>query len=76
MKVLYKNDETMIIKIKANLVYYGNGDSINAFGKNAAQFLRFNLYLTDVSEEDVAIPEAIKKAIEKRLSETEAPAEM
>lgn len=76
MKVLYKNDETMIIKVKVDLVYYGNGDSINAFGKNAAQFLRFNPYLTDVSEENVAIPEAIKKAIEKHSSENKAPAGM
>lgn len=68
MNVLYMNDETMIIKVKADLVYYGNGDSINAFGKNAAQFLRFNPYLSDVSEKDIAIPEAIKKAIDKHLS--------
>jgi hypothetical protein len=63
MKALYKSGETMIIKIKADLVYYGNGESINAFGETAAQFLRYNPYMTDVSEKEITIPEAIKNAI-------------
>ena len=46
-------------------VFYGNGETINTFGNNATQFLRFNPYMEDVSEDDIEIPQKIINYINK-----------
>ena len=72
MKVLYKSGETLIIKVSDNLVYYGNGKNINAFGDTATQFLRFNSYMTDVSESNVEIPAQVVEAIKSGAKRSKA----
>ena len=34
-----------IVKVSENKYYYGNGETTNAFGISANQFLRFNPYM-------------------------------
>ena len=55
MKTLYKSAEVYLVKINDEKFYYGDGKTINAFGINAAQFLRFNPYMADVSETEVEL---------------------
>lgn len=59
MKVVYQSDDLYLIEINRKKYYYGNGDNINAFGKSAVQFLRFNPYIEDVAEKKIAIPQKI-----------------
>ncbi len=68
MKVMYCNGDTFVIKVKKDLYYYGNGKKINVFGQNAVQFLRFNPYLKDVSNQQNAIPDSIVMKIESYLA--------
>lgn len=65
MKVIYQSDDLYLIKISDNNYYYGDGDTRNNFGEGAVQFLRFNPYMKDVSEEDVIIPQKILEFINK-----------
>jgi hypothetical protein len=65
MKTLYRSAEIHLVKINDEKFYYGDGKTINAFGINAAQFLRFNPYMDDVSEDDVGIPQKIVDYISK-----------
>lgn len=67
MKVMYSNGDIFVIQVKEELYYYGDGKKINAFGQNAVQFLRFNPYLKDVSNQRIAIPDSIAKEIASHL---------
>ena len=65
MKVIYQSGNLYLIKISDNKYYYGDGDTRNNIGENAVQFLRFNPYMKDVSEENVIIPPKIVEFINK-----------
>mgnify|MGYP006357306139 CR=1 FL=1 len=65
MKAVYRSGEIYLVRINDKLFYYGNGETINAFGINAAQFLRFNPYMEDVSDAEVEIPQKIIDHINK-----------
>lgn len=68
IKAEYKSDSGIyIVKINENKYYYGNGDTINAFGISANQFLRFNPYMQNVETEN--IPKQIECKISEMLGE-------
>lgn len=71
MKVMYSNGDIFVIQVKEELYYYGDGKKINAFGQNAVQFLRFNPYLKDVSNQRTEIPYSIVKEIASFLETRE-----
>ena len=53
MTVAYKGSGGIcIVKVNENVYYYGDGETINAFGKSANQFLRFNPYMNYVGDEN------------------------
>ena len=66
MKAIYQSGNSYLIKISDNKYYYGDGDTRNNFGENPVQFLRFNPYMKDVSEENVTIPQNIVEFIKKQ----------
>lgn len=70
MKAVYKSGEIYLVKIDNKTFYYGNGKTINAFGINAALFLRFNPYMKDVSESTIKIPQEIIDHINKHKGQT------
>lgn len=70
MKALYRNEMTYLVRISNDMFYYGDGVKTNAFGTTAVQFLRFNPYMKDVSEQAIEIPVGIKEKINEHLKET------
>jgi hypothetical protein len=66
MKAIYQSGNSYLIKISDNKYYYGDGDTRNNFEENPVQFLRFNPYMKDVSEENVTIPQKIVEFIKKQ----------
>lgn len=59
MKALLQSGDVFLVKIADGKFYYGNGDTINAFCENAAQLIRFNPYMKDVSGKNIEIPKNI-----------------
>jgi hypothetical protein len=58
-----------IVKVSENKYYYGNGETTNAFGISANQFLRFNPYMEKAERQNV--PKHIEKKISEMLKEIE-----
>lgn len=65
MKALYMSDDAYLVKVENKKFYYGNGETLNAFAESAAQFLRFNPYMEDVSEKEAEIPQKVIDYINK-----------
>lgn len=60
---------TYIVKVSENKYYYGNGETTNAFGISANQFLRFNPYMEKVKNQSV--PNHIENKIFEMLKENQ-----
>ena len=60
---------TYIVKVSENKYYYGNGETTNAFGISANQFLRFNPYMENVKNQSV--PHHIENKIFEMLKENQ-----
>ena len=58
-----------IVKISENKYYYGNGETTNAFGISANQFLRFNPYMDKTKNTNV--PNHIENKIFEMLKENQ-----
>ena len=58
-----------IVKISENKYYYGNGETTNAFGISANQFLRFNPYMEKTKNPNV--PNRIEDKIFEMLKENQ-----
>ena len=58
-----------IVKVSENKYYYGNGETTNAFGISANQFLRFNPYMEKVKNQSV--PNHIENKIFEMLKENQ-----
>lgn len=56
-----------IVKVSENKYYYGNGETTNAFGISANQFLRFNPYMDKTKNPNV--PKQIEDKIFEMLNE-------
>ena len=56
-----------IVKVSENKYYYGNGETTNAFGISANQFLRFNPYMDKTKNQNV--PKPIEDKIFEMLNE-------
>ena len=56
-----------IVKVSENKYYYGNGETTNAFGISANQFLRFNPYMDKTKNPNV--PKPIEDKIFEMLNE-------
>ena len=70
MIVKYKSASgTYIVKVSENKYYYGNGETTNAFGISANQFLRFNPYMEKVKNQSV--PNHIENKIFEMLKENQ-----
>ena len=70
MIVEYKSvSGTYIVKVSKNKYYYGNGETMNAFGISANQFLRFNPYMEKVKNQSV--PNHIENKIFEMLKENQ-----
>ena len=70
MIVEYKSvSGTYIVKVSENKYYYGNGETTNAFGISANQFLRFNPYMEKVKNQSV--PNHIENKIFEMLKENQ-----
>lgn len=64
LKLLYKNNGgTCIVKISETKYYYGNGKTFGGYGVAPNQFLRFNPYLDYVGDENLPVPDVIRKWI-------------
>lgn len=60
-----------IIRINDGLYYYGNGDTTNALGKSANQFLRFNPYMEYVGDRTPPIDAKVAQWIEENATEVD-----
>ena len=69
MKILYKLDDLLLIKISDKKYYYGNGKNINSISFNANAFLRFNPYLED-AEDNEKVPDLVLKWIESHKNDS------
>ena len=70
MIVEYKSvSGTYIVKVSENKYYYGNGETTNAFGISANQFLRFNPYMEKAKNQSV--PNHIENKIFEMLKENQ-----
>ena len=58
-----------IVKVSENKYYYGNGETTNAFGISANQFLRFNPYMEKTKNSNV--PSHIEDKIFEMLKENQ-----
>lgn len=58
-----------IVKVSENKYYYGDGETTNAFGISANQFLRFNPYMEKV--ESQSVPKQILEKISEMLKGVE-----
>ena len=58
-----------IVKVSENKYYYGNGETTNAFGISANQFLRFNPYMEKTKSQNV--PNNIADKIFEMLKENQ-----
>lgn len=70
LKLEYKSkSDVYIVRVSENKYYYGNGETINAFGISSNQFLRFNPYMEKV--ESQSVPKYIEDKIFEMLKESE-----
>lgn len=60
-----------IVRVRQDLYYYGDGERINAFGKSANQFLRFNPYMDYVADKNEQPGPIIKKWIQEHVEDGE-----
>lgn len=64
LKLIYRNKGgTVIVSLPDGRYYYGNGKTFGGFGVAPNQFLRFNPYMEWVEEQNLEVPEAVRKWI-------------